>query len=194
MIRRLFTTVSAISLIACIAACVLWARSEWEIDQVFSQAKSGSAWWLKSMTGQYRLCWCERSDGGDQVFRTCYPVPAFRPLDWEYPNGWEYREYQPAFASSWEHLGIRYAWGNAFWSLGASRFRPRYLEIVVPYPVVAVLFAVLPTVWLIHRLGRSLMCRRRRTTRHCQNCGYDLRASTDYCPECGTPIPGEVNT
>jgi predicted RNA-binding Zn-ribbon protein involved in translation (DUF1610 family) len=141
------------------------------------------------MAGRCRLCWFERSDGTDQFLRTCYPLPTFKPLDWEYPNGWEYREYLPTFASSWEHLGIRYARGNAEWLFGASRLRSHYWEFAVPYAEAAGLFAAMPLLALIHRAGGALMRRRRRTMQHCQTCGYDLRASSGRCPECGTPLP-----
>ncbi len=43
--------------------------------------------------------------------------------------------------------------------------------------------AILPTIWLLQKR------RRRQNPAVCAKCGYDLRASTDQCPECGEPIP-----
>ena len=50
---------------------------------------------------------------------------------------------------------------------------------------------VAPTFFAAISLESILMLRRRRIARRiglCRNCGYDLRASTERCPECGRPI------
>jgi hypothetical protein len=55
------------------------------------------------------------------------------------------------------------------------------------------LLSILPILWLAGLVG-SACAKRRLRHRLCPVCGYDLRASTDRCPECGTPIPGKVMT
>lgn len=52
---------------------------------------------------------------------------------------------------------------------------------------IAALTAVLPTFGAARVLRRRAMRRRHLRTRHCPICGYDLRASSQRCPECGTP-------
>ena len=46
--------------------------------------------------------------------------------------------------------------------------------------------AVVPLLWILDLLAGG-PAHRRGNRRRCIHCGYDLRASPDRCPECGTP-------
>jgi hypothetical protein len=63
----------------------------------------------------------------------------------------------------------------------AATLTPQFIAAEAPFwSLLAV--ALLPTVMLLRRWNRQ---RLRRKRGQCLECGYDLRASTDRCPECG---------
>jgi hypothetical protein len=78
-------------------------------------------------------------------------------------------------APEWGRLGFR---GFRFSSLGQKGF-----ALVVPCWFLIVMTTLAPGLWLRRRLLR----RRFRLAGRCSNCGYDLRATVDRCPECGLP-------
>lgn len=90
------------------------------------------------------------------------------------------------------HLDVVQSWFAdeplAWWAVEPWQYQPggRIVRVFdVPHWAFAVGFAAMPAVW-IARVSAGRM-RRRARQRHgrCAQCGYDLRASGDRCPECG---------
>lgn len=79
------------------------------------------------------------------------------------------------------------AWTNGIPSGYYTESPPHYDggQVTVPYSLILVLVAIGPVV--LRGLG-WWRDRRRRRLGLCLGCGYDLRASTGQCPECGVPI------
>jgi hypothetical protein len=92
----------------------------------------------------------------------------------------EYR-WQPVDRSGW-----RVKRADAVFSVpGIHWFGDR---IFVAHWMVSLVTLPLPLLVLFRWVHRS----RRYAGRQCVACGYDLRASSDRCPECGAPVPTPV--
>jgi hypothetical protein len=108
-------------------------------------------------------------------------------LDFEGIPPWIYNVFPASWPTPVDHswLGCGYSSYALAGSNGWATPQARELRIPLWFPLA--LFAALPIArWLVHR--------RQFAAGMCSQCGYDLRATPNRCPECGTIPPKGIIT
>jgi hypothetical protein len=105
-------------------------------------------------------------------------------LNWQ---PWHNDETEPYFKVQMQSASVSREWndfGILYGGFSGSKPIPSLTEAICPtWAVIAVL--LLPTgLWA----GVGWRQRRRTAAGHCANCGYDLRATPEKCPECGRAV------
>ncbi|HEY2587264.1 MAG TPA: hypothetical protein VGI81_16075 [Tepidisphaeraceae bacterium] len=178
MIRRVCAVASGLSLLLCAATVALWIRGFRTVDEV----ETGDLG-LVLGNGNIAIEW-EKMDRRGPIRLRHYPAA--------------YSEAVERLSPRAELVYVRSAGYHGFFAdtftvplFGLSAGPDADFGSVIEHRVMCpawsavAVFVLLPAVWLIVRLRSRL---RRPSPGVCATCGYDLRASKDRCPECGTPI------
>jgi hypothetical protein len=182
MFRRLFNLLAGISLALCLLAGALWVRCNCTYDYVV-RASGGRC--IIVDTARSDSLWVTEYDG--------WPVD--EPLHW-----WHGEEGMVGYAMGavhgsnmhWVYLGsddrpIRFGYrGNRHPSAPMTRRSLYWLRsanwVLLTMP--------LPLVWIARRLWGLHARSQRMRQGLCLACGYNLSATPDRCPECGTVSHG----
>lgn len=187
--HRLFNLLTGMPVVFFVATIALWARSYWRWDLLRWHGADATTYVdLQSEWGRLLIA--------HYVATTPNP-PRYIGSRWEI--GLWHLSSQPWLPQSWARPT---GWGGHFlgittsgqiYSSWSGRTGPPLLSrgMVVSFPTVlpVIAFGLISLAVLVAR-------RRPRQSGYCRICGYDLRATPDRCPECGTvpTIAGKVNT
>jgi hypothetical protein len=188
--RRLFNLAAAVSLVLLLACAGLWVHSYFAYDYlVRNREVTWHVWSGRGRVGVFVVWWRDSTSGfmppRDEHFRYSQPSPVNLPQP---------PPFNTLGAHFWRFLDFEVERDVPVVPppLGRTYVSTPTIRIVVPHWFLMLLSLPLPALWLVGFL-------RSRRHRHglCTSCGYDLRASPDRCPECGTevkPQPAERAT
>jgi len=181
--RRLFNLLAAVSTALAVATAILWASSYGKTGWVSAWGPT-CAFNVLSANGRFIV---QRVERGDDPHRQHWSLGhgivgtrVFTPA-----------QYGGDFYST---VGLISVMGDVPTQTDATdqvlisvRQAP-LRQVLIPYWLLLMLLLLLPLRGAI-RLAHAQVAARRRREGRCEVCGYDLRASKDRCPECGTAIP-----
>src|SRR5690242_11214938 len=173
MRRKLFTIVAALSAVLFMAVVALWVRSYWVSDNWVRDAP-GVRMGVGSERG--RVAW--RHVG----FTPGTPVQFIGAPGYQAVTVTSSATISMVTPGSWSFAGFRGS--HSQMAIGRPPAPSGVItidEFTLPLWAPALAAAILPALWLL------LWVRRRRCTPAgcCPQCGYDLRATPERCPECG---------
>jgi hypothetical protein len=167
MVRRVFTLLSALSMVLCVAVAILWVRGRSRTYRTGWVNAGGTLnWWIECSGGEAMTC-CD-----------LYPSRQFHPgqAGWIFENEDGTRNYQIFLIVVKPTIQVgRFAAGRDK-TTGHDR-----MLVIAPSWVLVLGTSFLPAAYILryrHNRNKQAGC--------CTTCGYDLRASPDRCPECGT--------
>jgi hypothetical protein len=214
MRRFVFNLFAFVSLVLCVGSVGLWARKNYESDDIKWRRSSaqptdkipGTVTEWEAFNGTDGLRFCKSAE----IYDVQIAVEDHFETRSDYRSWWkkaEFRDgviytvntpqsseatlycgnnYKQYAIEPLNRLGFDYTIGGC--SILNYPDRGRMISIGCPAWFAAGLFSILPLVWEIRH--RHWFNRRQRVKRKlCAECGYDVRASNSCCPECGTPVP-----
>jgi hypothetical protein len=169
VIRHLFTLVSALSLLLCVAGCVLWVASRHQ--------SRGVSYDLGTHDGVDRCISVTSEDG--QVYFVAANLRAWVDQSIRADYGGFPSDYNRFLGFGFGHRDPRPFSRNADVMLG-------FTFLTLPHWFLALLTGFPAAARFRSRAARLMRSRQGR----CPTCGYDLRAHVagDRCPECGTAV------
>jgi hypothetical protein len=187
--RWLFNALAAVSLLLWVITIIVWVRSEFAYDE-FAKLS------IDRGTGNYVLPVIVWDDGRLEVLlRTEHfdkpPLgkPPLRDHPWRHIPNNSYSHY-PHGAQYNGMSNVKWIWFYHPLLRDAVVQGTSEYWIVVRLWIIAALTSIAPSVWV----WQTKREHGRAAQGFCRQCGYDLRATPDRCPECGSipPKPEEA--
>lgn len=194
IVRLLTGVLVSVSAFGVVASLVLWGRSLLITDWI-RLAPVPRAEWAASLMPSVS----SSSGRGGVSLSLTLPMMRVTSLEidrrrqhapqftWESRRDWVMYplQYRGTFA---KHRTVYRDLGFDVESYTNKTLHARYATVAVtfPYWFSTLTFAILPAWWLARCFRRR---RLERIQGRCATCGYDLRATPDRCPECGSATP-----
>jgi hypothetical protein len=195
----MFNILAAVSLLLCVAIATLWVSSFWFYPEVSIQHEfwaDDQHWIIKDGFLRFRR---NVSDVGWAVTRedftaagTSQRVGGLDKFHREHSRSSEFRWALFSISpTQLEKIGpdktLRFRSDQTTTSYRGQTNTFSQWQFPLVLPAAVALSLTMPLIWLKRYQRR----RRRHLSGHCVVCNYDLRATPDRCPECGT-VPAPV--